>query len=83
MAHETTQQQTLNPDDWLTVEEAADYARHGVRTIHKWLKDGLRHRRPGRKILIMRKWLNEFIDQLDPEQAEADRVLDELCGDEE
>jgi excisionase family DNA binding protein len=48
---------------FLLIEEAAEIARASVATVRFWISTGrLRARRPGRRVLIRRRDLIEFLD---------------------
>ena len=51
---------------WLTRHEAAIHARRSVRTIDRWLKEGLEHSGggKGRTLLIRVDKLDEYIETL-------------------
>jgi excisionase family DNA binding protein len=52
---------------YLTVAEAADYARVHEKTIRHWMRDGLKYSKPNKqqqgRVLIKRADLDAFLDR--------------------
>lgn len=49
------------PDNWLSLTEAAQRAKIRPRTIRRWLNDGLRAFKPGKRVLVRAADLDEYI----------------------
>lgn len=60
------------------VKRAAQYAGVSERTFRKWLKDGLRHSRVGRTILIKYSWIDEYLAKYEVLQNEVDEIVEEI-----
>ena len=68
------------PRGWFSVRHAAIYADVSVSTIrNKWLKKGLRYTMTGRKVLIKREWIDEFLT-LRSAVPDLDRIVDEAMN---
>jgi excisionase family DNA binding protein len=49
--------------NWLTINEAAKYARVSGRTIRNWMKGGLKYSRIGGLVRIDSIWIDEFLNK--------------------
>ena len=57
--------------DYLTLDETAYYSKHGIRTVQRWMKEGLLpyHRvAGGRRVLVRKSDLDAFLQagRIDP-----------------
>ncbi len=51
-----------NGDDWLLLEEVAEISRTSTNTVRHWIRTGrLLSTRPGRRRLVRRSHLDEFL----------------------
>lgn len=62
----------VNSTPWMTRREAATYARVSEQTIDAWRKAGLPSAKRGRRVLIDRRELDEF---LRAQQEDEDPVI--------
>lgn len=61
---------------WLTLDEAASYARVSPRTLDSWRRDGLPAHRHGRRVLVSRDDLDAWIvDRAGPKSATSRKVV--------
>ena len=60
------------------VKRAAQYAGVSERTFRKWLKDGLRHSRIGRTILIRYSWIDEYLAKYEVLQDEVNEIVEDI-----
>ncbi|PIE71618.1 MAG: hypothetical protein CSA22_01985 [Deltaproteobacteria bacterium] len=68
-------------DQWFRVPEAASYCGMGVRTVRKWLNEGLRHvRLPSGTILIKRSAVDEFLNSFEINENFVDSVVEDVCS---
>ncbi len=63
---------------WLSIKSASGYCDTSVRTIRKWMTDGLRHSRVRGKILIKAEHLDEFLESFAVSEDFVDRVVEDV-----
>jgi excisionase family DNA binding protein len=49
--------------EWLTIHEAAKYAKVSERTIRNWMKGGLKYSRIGGLVRIDSMWIDEYLNK--------------------
>jgi len=65
---------------WLRPKNAAEYCNVSTRTIHEWMKLGLRHSKMRGAVLIKVEWIDEFLEQRE-QKSDADTIVDEVVKD--
>jgi hypothetical protein len=66
--------------EWLKKHQAGLYSSVSERTVHEWLKSGLRHSRlPSGTILIKRSWLDDFLLKFEATGNQVDDVVNDVC----
>jgi predicted site-specific integrase-resolvase len=64
---------------WGKIKSASEYAGVSPRTLHKWLKRGLKHSRlPSGTILIRYSAVDEFLATYEAQNNEVDRLVETI-----
>jgi hypothetical protein len=60
------------------MKQAASYAGISERTLHDWLKRGLRHSRLTTGIILIKvQWIDEFLEGFEVKSMQVDSIVDD------
>jgi excisionase family DNA binding protein len=66
---------------YLTIKSAAEYADVCPRTVRSWLRSGLYHIRPNRKLVLIKvSELDKFLARFGTTEKESEQIVRELEG---